>query len=599
MRTVDRSGRASPSSRFLPLEPEGPPFRPPGWEWVQDGQVGWWVRPQWREVLLTPGGRLRLDEWRAMGIVETVKSGPHRQVYRVALPAGAVFVKHFLVPTWREVLRQWFRRGKGRNEGKRARLLAGAGVPTIRPLALGERRVRKFLFDNYLISAEIPNATPLDRFLREDLPAFPPRRAAVVRHRLAEALGTLTGRLHEAGIRHDDFHPGNLLLRLDEGDRPWLAMIDLDALRLGKPLRGSAAAANLARLNHASLLLATRADRQRFLRAYARARGEAIGDLPRFTRQVVALTRRWAERLWRRRARRCVGSNQEFQAIRGRRGWIVASREVDRREVEAMLQAPDALVEGPEAALLKQSRTTTVAERTLTVGGRPTRVIAKRFNRKKRLEALLSAVRPSRAWRAWRANHHLRSRGLPTPADLAVIGRDARWGRFRLPLGPTETFLITEKADPAVTLGDYLREVLPHRPPAEQLAARRRLAAALGGLVRVLHARSLSDRDLKASNILIEGDPDAARPSLSLIDLVGVRLISPLPRNRRVQNLARLLASLAEHPGWSRSDSLRVLRAYLPQHEAAAGRWKATWRRIARRIDRKRARNRRLGRPLS
>ena len=98
---------------------------------------------------------------------------------------------------------------------------------------------------------------------------------------------------------------------------------------------------------------------------------------------------------------------------------------------------------------------------------------------------------------------------------------------------------------------------------------------------------------------MIEGDPDAIRPSLSLIDLVGVRLISPLPRNRRVQNLARLLASLAEHPGWSRSDSLRVLLAYLPQHEAAAGRWKVTWRRLSRWIDRKRARNQRRGRPLS
>lgn len=599
MSTVDRPSRARPGPRAEDRRPEGRIFQPPDWEWAHAGEVGWWVLPDWRGVLLTPEGRLRLDEWRDLGLVETVKSGPHRVVWRVSLPTGAIYVKQFLVPTWREVLRQWFRRGKGRNEGKRARTLSRAGVPTIRPVALGERRVRKFLFENYLISPEIADATPLDRFLREDLPAMPPRRAAIVRRRVTVALGALTARLHASGMRHDDFHPGNLLLRLDDGDRPWLAMIDLDALRLGKPLGPAQAAANLARLNHASLLLASRADRQRFLDAYVEARGGEIGDLAHFSRLVVGLTRRWAERLWRRRARRCVGSNQDFEAIRRRDRWVVSTRSIDAPALHSLLDDPDAPFSDPSAVLLKHSRTTTVAELTYPVGGEPTRVVYKRFNRKKRLEALLTAVRPSRAWRAWRANHHLRSRGLPTPPDLLVLGRDGRRGAIRLPAGPTETYLMTVKAEPSTTLADFLRETLPNRPGGDQLAIRRRLASALGRLVRDLHARCLSDRDLKASNILIEGDTDAARPTLSLIDLVGVRLISPLPDDRRIQNLARLLASLAEQPGWSRADSLRVLRAYLPQHEAAAGRWKATWRKVARRIARKRARNRRRGRPLS
>jgi tRNA A-37 threonylcarbamoyl transferase component Bud32 len=260
---------------------------------------------------------------------------------------------------------------------------------------------------------------------------------------------------------------------------------------------------------------------------------------------------------------------------------------------------PDGPFADPDAVLLKHSRTTTVVELTLPVDGEPTRVVYKRFNRKKQLEALLTAVRPSRAWRAWRANHHLRSRGLPTPPDLLVLGRDHQAGRFRVPSGPSETYLMTVKAEPSTTLSDYLISDLPGRPEGERIAARRRLAGALGRLLRDLHDRCLSDRDLKASNILIEGDPDAIRPQLSLIDLVGVRLISPLPRSRRVQNLARLLASLAEHPEWTRTDSLRVLRAYLPQHESAAGRWKSVWRRIDRRIRRKRARNLRRGRPLS
>ena len=37
-----------------------------------------------------------------------------------------------------------------------------------------------------------------------------------------------------------------------------------------------------------------------------------------------------------------------------------------------------------------------------------------------------------------------------------------------------------------------------------------------------MHERSISHRDLKTSNILILGDPEADPPELSLIDLVGV-----------------------------------------------------------------------------
>ncbi|MDR3636582.1 MAG: type II toxin-antitoxin system RelE/ParE family toxin, partial [Isosphaeraceae bacterium] len=133
--------RTTPSQR-----PSERLFGPPEWSWVQAGDVGWWVRADWREPLLGPHG-LRLDEWRRRGRLTVVKTGPHRVVYRVDLDEGAVFIKHFLVPDFRAKLRQWFRRGKGRNEGRRTRYLSAIGVPTITPVALGEQRKRFFLLE--------------------------------------------------------------------------------------------------------------------------------------------------------------------------------------------------------------------------------------------------------------------------------------------------------------------------------------------------------------------------------------------------------------------------------------------------------------------
>ena len=214
-------------------------FKPPEWEWSSFGEIGWWVRAGsgWRDILLGPEG-LRLDDWREAGRITTVKSGPHRIVYRVELPRGVFYIKHFLVPNRRAILRQWFRRGKGRNEAKRSRQLATIGVPTIWPIALGEQRKRKFLFENYLVTPEIAEAIPLDEFAMQQLPLWPEPRRARVRQRLASALGVMTARLHDAGFLHEDFHPGNILVRFPIEDEPELVMIDLDALAGGSTSTG-------------------------------------------------------------------------------------------------------------------------------------------------------------------------------------------------------------------------------------------------------------------------------------------------------------------------------------------------------------------------
>ena len=60
-------------------------FKPPDWQWRQGPDVGWWFRDGWDQVLLDENG-LRLEEWREAGILTTVKSGPHRIVYRARLP---------------------------------------------------------------------------------------------------------------------------------------------------------------------------------------------------------------------------------------------------------------------------------------------------------------------------------------------------------------------------------------------------------------------------------------------------------------------------------------------------------------------------------
>jgi serine/threonine protein kinase len=236
----------------------------------------------------------------------------------------------------------------------------------------------------------------------------------------------------------------------------------------------------------------------------------------------------------------------------------------------------------------------------MTVGGRATPVIYKRFNRKKWLDPILTLFRPSRAWRSWQAGQDLASRGIPTPRNLAFIAR--RRSFKSNPISwflPHETYLITAKEIDSVSLTSYVSDVLPTLTPALRRARIRSLTESLAALIRSLHERSLSHRDLKASNILIKIDPKNGSDQLSLIDLVGVRLQHPLPWRRRVQNLARLCLSLSSVPDRTHTDALHFLRLYLPWGLSPLYDWKGIWRSIDKAIGTKRSRNLRRGRPLS
>ena len=168
----------------------------------------------------------RLVERLAAGEALIVKQAPQCTVYRVVLPDLDFHLKHYHPADVRSRARSLLRASKARAEAERTREVAARGVPTLEPLAVGEASVGAAAEGSFLVTRTVAGARSLTTFLEEELPAYASARRARIRHSLATALGRFLARMHDAGVVHEDLHPGNLLLRLGPNDAPELFLID-------------------------------------------------------------------------------------------------------------------------------------------------------------------------------------------------------------------------------------------------------------------------------------------------------------------------------------------------------------------------------------
>jgi tRNA A-37 threonylcarbamoyl transferase component Bud32 len=559
---------------------------------IEVGGIRWHIQPGWEERLLGPRG-LRLDEWLSCGQAQIVKEGPHRTVYRIHLADACLYLKHYRLADLGARLKQLIRPAKALREFQHALAISDRAVPTVLPLAMGEGLGGPGGRESFFITRGLDHVQPLGRFLETELPLLPSNERTLARHRVAATLGVFVARLHEAGIAHHDLHVANIMIRREEAG-PALFLLDLDSVRLSAPLCWPASCDNLVLLNRYFSLRANRSDRLRFWRAYCRTRSPSSGPhgvfgpdghhRPGSDLGALVEVRTWLSNVefWRRRDRRCCRTNRYYYRFRHGSYSGHAGTEVARGDLEKLLADPQAVFTRADVTLLKNSPSSQVALFDLNIGGQNRRVVLKRFSPRKWRESLAALVRPSPALRSWIHGHGLRERMLPTARPLAVWTR-MFWGI------PREAYLLTEYVPASGDLHKRL-QALEQNGRTQDL---RQEIDRIARLVRAMHERQLSHRDLKAGNIL------AADLGIWLIDLVGMRAHKQLKREERIQNLTRLHASFHAHPLLTRTDKLRFLRAYQNWGLHSSGRWKKWWKAIDKATQAKVARNRSRGRPLA
>jgi len=256
--------------------------------------------------------------------------GEERTIERLTLDTaeGAVtcYLKRHVTMSWRECLSSMIRLRRpispGRREWENILMFRGAGLPTMIPVAAGDEAAGLRQGRSFSLTLEIEKASPLDRFLEENLSAA----GIGFKRRLIDKVADIARRMHSAGFSHRDFYLCHLFIR-PLGDRD-AALNVIDLQRVGRRSRVTRhrQVKDLSALNFsAPPTVVTRTDRLRFLLAYldlkhldARARRLAA-SVARKTRRIA----RHHEKTVQHREREWI---RERNQRRGKARWSEGSK---------------------------------------------------------------------------------------------------------------------------------------------------------------------------------------------------------------------------------------------------------------------------------
>ena len=443
-----------------------------------------------------------------------------KQRYRLALErpgAADHLLKRRASSPWRPRLRS-----RARRELAVAGGLAARGVPVVGPLAVGVRRRRGIVAEEWVLVPLLDGVDDLAaRAAAADLGASEQRR-------LAAALGRLARAAHDAGLVLADFTPTNVLVeRRDPGA---LRLVDFERARLGRRPGPRARARMLARLER-GLGDASAALRLRFLRAYAPGRERD------WWRRLAVAARRLARRDARRLARAAAHPGRRFRRLEVG-GWRGVGRaDVPRARLlraAALPPRPDAAQErswdlrlagrSPRAARATFARATALSERGLAP--RPLALLRRGAGWRLVLEGRPPAPRPARA----------------AGAVARLEARLAALGRLGAPLAPGDFAL-----EPGA--GGRLRALLaePERFRFRRAASRapgRRDSGFSPGPSLPITTRSMSDCDPSRPILSSRADDPELAP---VIERFVIDLAERIDRLQDAESLLELelLGSLA------------------------------------------------------
>lgn len=522
------------------------------------------IEPPYREALRAAG----LDSFdafmRAPGIGPPASIHRTREtvVLRIAGGAGAgrLFLKRtFRVPrshVWRDLLRRRRPRCQPWREWEALGLLAAAGIPVPRRVAVGERRSGGLPTAGFVLMEASDCRRHLADWLGPD-PTSDCRLSPAARHRLLAEVGRLHGVMRQRGFLWPDARPSHVLAE-PEPAAPggWrFCLIDVERVTVAAVDRPEFVMPLEKLLRRCLPFEPTRFEQLAFWSGHLASRRNAFLAGGVRTAALLAPHSHGAAIHLMPTAR------DNVRMVKAADGLLINERDADVLRA-ARLDSTRALLNCRDGRVLGKRGLASHRQRLrIELGDGPERAVyyLKRVVRPPLREQVARLWRgraaDSSAWREWHFIRRLTEIGVPT-MRCAALADDVRRGWER------QSVLLTAEVP-----GQSLERWLPEHWPSLPRDRRRALIEQVAAVARLMHAGRLYHRDFYTSHLFVSWDSDG-RPLVHVIDLARMLERPARPWRWQIKDLAALHYSTPAVVG--RTDRVRFLRRYAPWVEHAA-----------------------------
>jgi serine/threonine protein kinase len=213
-----------------------------------------------------------------------IKFSPEVTVSILKDGGEGICLKQFRYPSFWARMKEHFRRSKGLKSWTAANGMRARSLPSLKPLALAERRNWVGLKESFLVMEALANDQEMDRYLLKGFEDLKKKRFFI------KTFAHWLGGLHKMRIYHQDMKTCNILV--SEREEGWnFRLLDFEDILMDQKVTRKKLFRNLLQLNTSTPKVMTKVDRFRFLREYLRLR-PVVKEQRVFLRRLMDESRR-------------------------------------------------------------------------------------------------------------------------------------------------------------------------------------------------------------------------------------------------------------------------------------------------------------------
>lgn len=192
-----------------------------------------------------------------------IKNSPEVSVSILDNRGGKICLKQFRYPNFWDRLKEHFRRSKGIKSWVAANGMRARGLPSLKPLALVERKSWMGLKESVLFMEALAEDQEMDRYVLKGFGNFNKKRHFI------KTFARWLGSLHKMDLYHKDMKTCNILVA-ERGETWNFHLLDFEDILTDEKVNRKKLFRNFLQLNTSTPKIMTRSDRFRFFKEYLR-----------------------------------------------------------------------------------------------------------------------------------------------------------------------------------------------------------------------------------------------------------------------------------------------------------------------------------------